>query len=92
MSFEEDRRSNGSRANNLTVRYIDARPRPRDIETDVRERERFERCRMEREERERQHRRVGGQEIRCHNKILLDTTKDKRETEQEITEMVRTAR
>ena len=57
MSFEEDRRSNGTtRANNLTVRYIDTRPRARDLETDVRERERFERCRMEREERERQNR------------------------------------
>ena len=56
MSFEEDRRSNSNRANNLTVRYIDTRPRARDMETDIRERERFERCRMEREERERQNR------------------------------------
>lgn len=57
MSFEEDRRSNGTtRANNLTVRYIDTRPRPRDLETEVRERDRLERCRMEREERDRQNR------------------------------------
>jgi hypothetical protein len=45
MSYEEDRRTNG-RANNLTVKYIDTRPRERDME-----RERYERSRMEREER-----------------------------------------
>ena len=54
MSFEEERRSNGNRANNLTVRYIDTRPRPREMETDLRERERFERSRMEREREERE--------------------------------------
>ena len=71
MSFQEDRRSNGNTANNLTVRYIDTRPRPRDMETDVRERERFERCRIEREERERQNRWLGwhDREMRYQNNI-----------------------
>jgi len=49
MSFEEDRRNNG-RANNLTVRYIDTRPRERDLE-----RERYERCRLERDDRQKRY-------------------------------------
>ena len=48
MSFEEDRRNNGNRASNLTVRYIDTRER--EVEREV-ERERYERVRGERDDR-----------------------------------------
>ena len=98
MSFEEDRRTNGSRAANLTVRYIDTRPRGRDLETEVRERERLERCRLEREERERQSRWVGNEispRSQCMTMsvtyfLLPDTMKDKTEIEQETEIIVRT--
>ena len=49
MSFEEERRNNGNRASNLTVRYIDTRERQVDREV---ERDRYERARVERDDRQ----------------------------------------
>jgi len=54
MSFDEDRRNNGSRANNLTVRYIDTRPRERDVERNI-DRDRYERSRLERDDRQKRY-------------------------------------
>ena len=73
MSFDEDRRNNGSRANNLTVRYIDTRPRERDVERNI-ERDRYERSRLERDDRQKRYETTEAERSSDQSCPLLGTT------------------